>query len=488
MGTNRSPRGSRPLAAGGLLVVWLLAPAAWGQVFGPGPSETALFDAVIDSPPTPEPSSIGYRGPTEQMNLFPGGLVTLDFGVGPGSEFNLRGGVLDAEFDATNGSEVNVLSGSVRNEFTAENGSVVTVFGGAIHSLEGRSGSAVTIRGGGIRGLDARHSDLEIAGNEFKLDGVPFDGPALDQAAGSTGLLTGTLADGSPLVVSCCLGNARLTRVPIPPRPTDPMTIDSPAGLELPGLREGQSLTVLPGGELRENFAAVDAAITIEGGVIGPGMLLARSDAVIQSGRFAGPVGGGQGGFDVVAGSTLEIRGGDLSDFFAVRGGSTVRLLGGSVGNFVAIGSDSALAVEGGRVGRAASISGEATISGGSFGIGFRVRDGGKATVSGGTFDGIFQALDGSQVDLIGGEFFLDGVLIDVPEQNAMFVIASRGGTLSGTLADGSPFRLNLNAVSDSRSDFVDAGALLRVKVVAIPEPGAACLTLLALTRLWLRR
>lgn len=58
----------------------------------------------------------------------------------------------------------------------------------------------------------------------------------------------------------------------------------------------------------------------------------------------------------------------------------------------------------------------------------------------GGSFGGSFDAFAGSEVHLSGGEFRLDGVPF-IPD--GVTPLAALQGTLSGTLADGTPFVLS---------------------------------------------
>ena len=85
---------------------------AEAQVNGPGPSDSALFDIVINLPPAPnigsDESIGGIFGQTTQVNVMDGGSVGLFFDAESGSEVNISGGSVGSSFNAEFGSEVNI--------------------------------------------------------------------------------------------------------------------------------------------------------------------------------------------------------------------------------------------------------------------------------------------------------------------------------------------------------------------------------------------
>ena len=125
----------------------------------------------------------------------------------------------------------------------------------------------ITISGGsfgsGFGG--ASNSDVELIGGEFKLNGAPFSGTTI--TLNDLDVFTGTLADGSAFIfgrigflpMSDTLGNVQLTSVALPPLDLSQMVV-STSNPNLPsGLRSGQTLTLQDGGQLGDNFEAVDA-------------------------------------------------------------------------------------------------------------------------------------------------------------------------------------------------------------------------------------
>ena len=85
-----------------------------------------------------------------------------------------------------------------------------------------------------------------------------------------------------------------------------------------------------------------------------------------------------------------------------------------------------------------------------------------------------FGAFDSSYVNLIGNKFVLDGSELEGLIVGEPFTITNRDVTLSGLLADGSPFSFELNSTESDISDFFSRDATLRVTLV--PEP--SCIVL----------
>ena len=330
------------------------------QVNGPGPSPANLFDTVLNLPGDEavitgaESESIGgMPGQTTQLNLADGGTVGSFFDANAGSEVNISGGTVDDFFRAESGSEVNISGGAIENFFQARSGSNVNISGGSIGFVFFvNPGSDVNISGGtfadNFRVLDG--SDVELIGGDFRLNGVDFTDSTIFIT--DDDVLTGTLADGSPFIISDAADrideNLTLTVVPVPPVDLDPIVVDDPVSGPS-GLRAGQTLTLAAGGVLGRNFAVIDATLNVRDGIV-------------------------ESGIEVI--------------------GSLVNISGGTIG----IGPD----VYDGSV---------VNISGGYFDGGLDAFNGSVLTVSGGTF-GDFDADIGSDVELIGGEFCLNGVEI----------------------------------------------------------------------------
>ena len=389
-----------------LLGLSLLASSAAGQVFDTGPSDSALFDNVINLPPEPDfgdDASVGDDGATTQLNLSDGGSIGRLFDAGSGSEVNISGGTVGDRFDANSGSEVNISGGTVAEFFGANSGSEVNITGGIIESffvaLDGSEvnisggvfgnffsnieGSVVNISGGrfGVDFGGFAGGDLELIGGEFRLNGADFSGGTISLA--NEDVLTGTLADGSPFIFSenafDRLTDATLTVVPLPAADPTPIVINDPIVSGPPGLRAGQTLTLTAGGVLGDNFSVVDATVSVEDGTVGSGFEAYNSEVNISGGTF-------EGGFDADTGS-------------------------------------------------------EVNISSGSFGLGFDAYVGSVVNISGGTFGVAFEAHAGSDLELIGGEFRLNGA-----DFSGGTISLANEDVLTGTLADGSPFIFSENA------------------------------------------
>jgi hypothetical protein len=196
---------------------------------------------------------------------------------------------------------------------------------------------------------------------------------------------------------------------------------------------------------------------------------------------------GGSVGFSFEAGhfsgdSTfveVNISGGAVGGSFDAWGGSVVNVSGGTVGQNLKAFEGSVVNIFGGVVGVGVRVSDGAVmnISGGSVnqGVGstFTVL-GGVVNISGGTLNngGVsngFQVFDGSVVTVYGSAFLLDGQPISGLVPGEPLLVAERDVTLSGMLADGSPFSFELNSVEDFTGDFFDPDATL---LVALPLPG----------------
>lgn len=259
-----------------------------------------------------------------------------------GSEVYVSNGIVGS-ISANSGSTVSVsgglLNGGDYSGIRSRNGSVVNISGGTVdagplHSVSAELDGQVNVTGGSIgprfraaAGSDVNitgatfgryfealpGSNVELTGGEYHLNGVEYKGDSITLDSGD--LFTGTLADGSSFVFNRVffdtdrLEGTALTRVTLPAADPMPTIADSP-GVGPAGLRAGQELTVRVGGQLRENFAVVDATLNVEGGEVGDGI--------------------------EVAGGTLNISGGNLGDGLAAFEGSVVNISGGTVENVMA--------------------------------------------------------------------------------------------------------------------------------------------------------
>jgi hypothetical protein len=105
----------------------------------------------------------------------------------------------------------------------------------------------------------------------------------------------------------------------------------------------------------------------------------------------------------------------------------------------------------------------------------------------GGTIGPRIRVAPSGALNLYGTEFFLNGVPIAGLVPNEPFTIHDRDVTLSGLLADATPFSFDLNSTFDFDQDFFHAEAVVTVTLtaptasadgddIAVPEPPATTL------------
>ena len=468
-----------PLSLLGLLGLTLFVSPVAAQVFDEGPSDPALFDTVISVPADPDigdSQSIGGDGLSTQLNISDGGSVGDRFNANSGVELNIDGGNVGDFCNANSGSEVNISGGSVGFDFQSLSGSVVNISGG-------NTGTFFRARSG---------SDIELIGGEFQLNGAPFSdatisinfGTALVISLGEGDAFTGTLADGSAFIfsgdVNDSLANVQLTSVVLPALDLSPIVVATPNPNLPSGLRPGQTMRLLSGGELGRNFEVAGATLDIEGGILGNSAGAANSTVNISGGSVGNS-------FAALNGSVVNISGGDVGDRFEAAFGSEVNITGGNVGERFEMTSGSVVNISDGTIGDQFEVSqgavnisggtfgdqfeangGEVNISGGTFGEQFSTNAGffggditaPEVNISGGTFGGQFLLgggrvnLSGGDVgdgffarsgilELIGSDFALDGVPLN-GFTNDILRIVDRIGVLTGLLADGTAFSFDL--------------------------------------------
>jgi hypothetical protein len=372
---------------------------------------------------------------------------------------NVSGGSVGIGFRAQAGSQLNVTGGSIGSFFSAEPGSEVNLSGGSFGSSFGASsGSTLTIAGGEFRLNGALVSGLDTVGSSVELN-LP---------AGS--VLSGTLADGTPFAFSdqaldfIADGVLTLRAAALPP--VGPATINVPNDPAPPGIRQGQTLTLSEGGQLNPYFVAGPGSTLLITGGTGSGDMEAVGATVnISGGNAASNLG-------AFTGSQINISGGSVSRLRAYAG-SQVNITGGTVccieakdGSTIDISDGTILGNNANRPvfaesGSNVNISG-GTIDGGNIFVG----GGAELSVSGGTFNTTFQAAIGSQVNLTGTQFLLAGQPIPGLVLNEPLTIIQRDQTLSGILADGSPFSFDLNSTFVFGMDWFSPGGMLTVTLI----------------------
>ena len=178
-----------PLWLLGLLGLTLFASPVAAQVFESGPSDSNLFDTVINLPTDPnigDFGSFGDDGLTTQLNVSDGGSIGEFFSAYSGAEVNISGGNVADFFYAFSGSEVNISGGTIGDCLDAFSGSLVNISGGTF--------------GDNFRGQGG--SEINLFGSDFVVDGVLLDA-SLSSGEAFTILdrevtLSGLLVDGSP--------------------------------------------------------------------------------------------------------------------------------------------------------------------------------------------------------------------------------------------------------------------------------------------------
>ena len=419
---------------------------AQAQFFDPGPSDPALFTTVINLPPDPDIGSFESIDDGTQLNVGDGGSVGADFAANSGSEVNISGGTVGSNFTSLSGSEVNI-SGGILSSFTANDGGIVTFSGGFVNGrFTANAGSQVSISGGSLGALDAMPgSVVELFGGEFRLNGDVFTGQTITLAEND--ILTGVFSFGSSFIFAAVefdflifkfdgdnLSGVGLNVAGIPVLDTTGVVdIDSPfESRGLPGKSAGLTLNVVDGGSLLSNFAAVDVTLNVQGGTLGSDIESARSVVNISGGTVGSR-------FRAYSGSEVNISGGTvgdgLLDFGLALGagpGSVVNISGGIVRGLQAE-SGSIVNITGGTV--------ETGIQYAISSVGLAAESGSQVNISGGTVTGIgFIANEGSAVNITGTQFMLNGESLDALVQGKSVTITEPVETLTGILADGSPF------------------------------------------------
>ncbi|MEQ9453839.1 MAG: hypothetical protein RLN76_04515 [Phycisphaeraceae bacterium] len=174
-------------------------------------------------------------------------------------------------------------------------------------------------------------------------------------------------------------------------------------------------INLKPGGILGNHFTLEQGStLNMTGGSV-YGFLTARNTDINVS---AGGVGGS---FTADDGAIVHITGGTFGEVFYANPGSTITIAGGSIGQNFSARNNSNTTMTAGAIGEYSNLESGSNfaISGGALGVGFSART-------------------GSSLNLTGGEFKLNGQPVASLPANGL----QPGDTLTGTLADGTPFVL----------------------------------------------
>jgi hypothetical protein len=441
--------------------------------------------------------STAVVGPGE-FNLT-GGSIDQSLRASYGSTVNIAGGTVAQNFRAEYGSSVNISGGSVGDNFRAEDGSVVNISGGEIGStFEALPGSVLNISGGKVPSLGVRAgatlnatgglfwgfqpligSTVQFSGAEMRLDGVLLDGlensgDFVDFQLPLGSVLSGTLADGSPLYFyrpTKYPGEFGPIRLQTAELASDaPVTIVASTDPIPKSIRSGQTLIVDAGASIPTGFrAGWDATVIVEpGATIGKGFTVIGSTFTMTGGTF-------EREFAALMGSQVNILGGKMGDAFLADKGSTVNISGGDIGVYFTAREGSVVNISGGVFGAEYDWSGFQAeggsiinVSGGEFGRSFAAYDDSVVKISGGSLDDGFEAHEGSSVHLFGTEFHLNGTPIAGLDLGETLVLTDRNQKLTGRLLDGTSFEFDLNSTQFYPMDFFSPAAILQL-TLALP-------------------
>jgi hypothetical protein len=418
-----------------------------------------------------------------------------------GGETIITGGIVGDDFEAHEGSTIRITGGTVGSGFIASAGSEVLVSGGRFHDdFRADPGSAVNVSGGTFGSEFAANSDsiVRFIGDDFRLNGVPFEGLstignslAVNVPIGS--VLSGTLADGTPFAFSS-LGLDRLA--------DDTITLEVAAlpaigrsAISLPvdsaplGIREGQTLAVEVEGRLAENFlAGRGSSVYVNGGYVAPGFTAIGAHVNIDDGTVSSDFHAYDGStvdissgvvlnrFTAAHSSIVNLSGGRVADDFRLLGGSTLNLTGGSLLENCLIDSGSAVNISGGEIQSGIEVVGGSTMNVSSGSVGHaRVEDSGSSVnIDGGYTLGVearhravVNVTDGDVRGLgatNGGLIFVSGGVIErgVEAFDEGTVVEISGGLIGAlTAGSGSEFQITGAAFGDSFES--RAGSVVRM-------------------------
>ncbi|MEN1705759.1 MAG: hypothetical protein AAGJ54_09660 [Planctomycetota bacterium] len=405
-------------------------PFAIGPSDGSGANvEVNLFNGSI------QPDVSAFAGST--VNVF-GGFVGFRFTLDAGATLNLDGGTLGnfvaGGVIARAGSTLNAYSGNLNAN--VERGSGVNIFGGNINI----NGISAVVSGGTLSAINMSH--LELRGDEFRFNGQAISSFPTGQLDSNSGILSGTLADGTVFIIAGAAGDrlrdATLVTQTLNAADTTPRTITS--GVESKGLRPGQTLIVHDSASLSSDFAVVDSTLNLEGGTAGD-----RLQAAYSMINLAGTVGDS---FHAFSGTTVNVTDGSIGRSAQADVNTTVNVLGGSIGSrFTAAGE---VRIDGGSIADNFLATGTVDLISGS--IGSSMRASGDFTVSGGTVSsltiggtGTTTVLDGA----IGSAFLSENAQMNIQggttgRVTSFGVLDLTGGSILTTYSGASASTLNI--------------------------------------------
>jgi hypothetical protein len=348
-----------------------------------------------------------------------------------GGRVNISGGTLGGYVYVTNQSSLSISGGVVTHDISVYDSSSLTLMGGETFGrISAGGGSQVDISGGRLGdGLFVGEGGrATLRGFDFRIDGEPIFGDSSDWFATATvdlparGVLSGVFADGTPFAFTSsdgdwfAPGTLQVSTSLFPRLPRDirfPLLPMSPPR----GLRPGEKLTLAAGEQVGANFTAGwGSELTIAGGEIGENF-----EAIgAQVNLLRGSIGGNM---DALFGTEFNVLGGAIDHGLEAHRGSVVNISGGTVQE-IAVRSGSTVNITGGTLG---------------------------ALVDGEFYFGRIALEGGSNLHLTGVDFQRGGNPIEGLEPGSSVVLRWDDRPyvdmrLDGTLADGSPFSVNISS------------------------------------------
>lgn len=381
------------------------------------------------------------------LAIISGGVITDALSVRDGSIVRISGGIVGSgprsykAFTVSNGS-IFLMSGGVGQGELNIYGSYARILGGRVEQNLWVSHGQLEISGGSHGAIKTYSSEVTLAGGDFQLDGEPLSGltaSAKEFAFPLSSVLTGVLADGSPIILANHSNHLhdylpeesislRTTFVPA----AEPRAFIAPGDSIPSGLRSGQSLELGSGALTPVNLTALQGStINIVGGEIGQGFQ--------------------------AAGATVLLASGVIGSQSAIYHGTTLRMAGGEIGDNFQVGPSARLEMSGGEIAQ-----------------GLLARSGSEVIYSGGKLNPDWFSIEpGSSFTIVGNDFRVDGIPVAhlTAEGNSESIDLPTQAVLSGTLNDGTPF-----AFHNRRESF--SQGVLKLQASEVPDPGPALIRL----------